>query len=134
MRIKSVCLLICGLFFALQVQSQNFTIQSTDVSAYPVIRSRVQLPPGTEARTSDFKVIEDRKEMAFTLKEAIDSAASKGKTIFILIEASGFTYGKALENFKKAVNESLSNVDAGDKINVAYFGKASRTGRALCSG
>ncbi|QHT67008.1 FHA domain-containing protein [Rhodocytophaga rosea] len=132
MRIKFICLLISSLFFALQVQSQNFIIQSTDVSAYPLIRSRIQLSPATEAKAGEFKVLEDRKELEFTLKEATDSAnTAKEKTLFILIEASGFTYGKALENFKKAVNESLSGVNAGDKVNVAYFGKASKTGRAL---
>lgn len=132
MRIKLVCLLISSLFFALQVQSQNFIIQSTDASAYPLIRSRIQLSPATEAKAGEFKVLEDRKELEFTLREATDSAsAAKEKTLFILIEASGFTYGKALENFKKAVNESLSGVNPGDKVNVAYFGKASKTGRAL---
>lgn len=132
MRINTICLLISSLFFALQVQSQNFIIQQTDVSAYPVIRSRIQLSPAGEAKASDFKVLEDRKELGFTLKEATDSTtAAKEKTLFILIEASGFTYGRALENFKKAVNESLSGVNPGDKINVAYFGKASKTGRAL---
>lgn len=132
MRIAPFCLLFGSLFFALQAQSQSFSIQSTDVSAYPVIRSRIQLPSGSEAKTSDFKVLEDRKELEFTLKQATDSLATgRGKSLFILIEASGFTYGKALDNFKKAVNESLSGVNSLDKINIAYFGKANKTGRTL---
>lgn len=127
--------LLYAIFFflfiiALQAQSQNVTIKNTDVSAYPIIRSAIQTSSGS-LKASDIKVFEDRKELMFDLKPAVDSSAGKNKAVLILIEASGFTHGRAVENFKIAVNDALSSLGPSDKVNVGYFGKANQRGKTL---
>jgi hypothetical protein len=126
------CFLL-SLFVVGQAQSQNFQIKSTDASAFPVIRSTVQVPQGTTPQASDFKVVEEGKELNFNFSEAADSAANTGtnKAIFIVMEASGFTYGTALNNFKQATIEALSGLRTGDRVNVAYFGKADKSNKTL---
>jgi hypothetical protein len=133
MRIILLFWLLLSLFVGFRAQSQGFTIKSTDASAFPVIRSTVQVPAGTSPKSSDFKVIEEGKELNFDFSQAPDSAADTGKNkaIFILMEASGFTYGTALNNFKQATIEALSGLRTGDKVNVAYFGKANKSNKAL---
>ncbi|MDO1446954.1 FHA domain-containing protein [Rhodocytophaga aerolata] len=120
-------------FVGFQAQSQSFTIKSTDASAFPVIRSTVQVPAGTSPKSSEFKVVEEGKELNFDFSQAPDSASDTGKNkaIFLLMEASGFTYGTALNNFKQATIEALSGLRTGDKVNVAYFGKANKSNKAL---
>lgn len=133
MQIKLLLFFALSLLLVLQAQSQNFNINNTDASTFPVIRSTVQVPAGVTAQASDFKVVEEGKEVNFTFNQAPDSSAGTGKNkaIFILMEASGFTYGTALNNFKTAVIESLSGLRTGDQVNVAYFGKADKSNKTL---
>jgi hypothetical protein len=130
MKQRLLCAIFFCLFIALHVQSQNISIKNTDVSAYPIIRSTIQTS-ASAIQASDIKVLEDRKELTFDLKQAVDSTAGKSKAVFILIEASGFTHGRAVENFKIAVNDALSRVGPSDKVNVGYFGKANQNGKTL---
>lgn len=101
MKIKLLCVCVLNLLFVLKAQSQAFNVKSTDASAYPLIRSRVQVPAGAVPKASDFRVVEEGKELNFDFTQAPDSAASTGKNkaVLLLIEASGFTYGTALNNF-----------------------------------
>jgi pSer/pThr/pTyr-binding forkhead associated (FHA) protein len=133
MKIKIFFSCLLNLLWVLEAQSQSFNIKSTDATAYPVIRSIVEVPAGTAAQASDFRVVEEGRELNFNLGQAPDSAAETGKNkaVFILMEASGFTYGTALNNFKTAVIESLSGLRSGDKVNVGYFGKADRSNKTL---
>jgi len=135
MKIKLLLFFYVSLHLIVKVQSQSFTIKSTDAANYPVIRSTVQMPAGATAQASDFRVVEEGKELNFTFNQAPDSATDTGKNkaIFILMEASGFTYGTALNNFKQATIEALSGLRTGDKVNVAYFGKADKSNKTLNS-
>jgi pSer/pThr/pTyr-binding forkhead associated (FHA) protein len=133
MKTKILFLCLLNMLLVLQAQSQTFSIKSTDATAYPVIRSIIQVPAGTSAQASDFKVVEEGRELNFNFKPAPDSSADTGKNkaVFLLMEASGFTYGTALNNFKTAVIEALSGLRSGDKVNVAYFGKANKSNKTL---
>jgi len=47
------------------------------------------------------------------------------------VEASGYTRGTAVEQFKQAVIDALSKIGENDKVNVCYFGKANSDGKTL---
>jgi hypothetical protein len=78
-------------------------------------------------------VVEEGNQLNFNFGQAPDSSADTGKNkaVFLLMEASGFTYGTAMNSFKTAVIESLSGLRTGDQVNVAYFGKANKSNKTL---
>jgi hypothetical protein len=122
------------LFLSYQAYSQKFTIKTTDATHYPVIRSIVELHDRTDRtppQPTDFTVTEDDKKVEFTLDKQANVIQAEDKAIFILVEASGYTYGKASEDIKQAVTEALTSIPSGTHINVGYFGRADQDGKSL---
>lgn len=127
---KQIFFVILLIIASYVVKSQDFSISNADAAAYPKIKANINYTGKGEAKQSDFKVYENNKEVTFTFNKDV-SKTSGEKAICFLIEASGFTYGGAAENFKKAVINALDKVDATTKINVCYFGKANADGKSL---
>jgi hypothetical protein len=112
--------------------AQKFSITNTDPANYPQIVVNVSLQDDAEeAIQADFKVLEEGKEVPFTFSKDAGETGGGAKAICFLIEASGFTYGTPIENFKKAITSAINILGDKDKINVCYFGKANSDGRSL---
>ncbi len=110
---------------------QTFSIINTDPSNYPQIVVNVDVQDKEDALQADFKVTEDGKDVPFTFSKDAGTQGGGGKAICFLIEASGYTYGAPIENFKKAIAAAIQACGENDKINVCYFGKANSDGRSL---
>jgi len=111
--------------------AQQFSITNTDPANYPQVVVNVNLDNTEEATQADFKVLENGKELPFTFSKDAGATGGGPKAICFLIEASGFTYGKPLENIKKAVASAIQACGENDVINVCYFSKANADGRSL---
>lgn len=109
--------------------AQNLSINNTDASEFPKIKINISINEKTEIQQSDFKVIENEKELIFTLNK--QTGENSSTAICFLIEASGNTYGTPSENFKKAISNILDGIGENNQVNICYFGKANSEGRSL---
>ena len=130
---KKLFSFLCALLLAsgFSAFAQQFSIINTDPSNYPQISVSVDVQDKEEAVQADFKVYEDGKEIPFVFSKDALSGGGGSKAVCFLIEASGYTYGAPLDNFKKAVTAAIQSCGESDKINVCYFGKANSDGRSL---
>jgi hypothetical protein len=110
---------------------QKFSIRNTEPADYPKIVVGIDIPDQPDAQQTDFKVLENGKEVQFSFSNDATGIGSGAKAICFLIEASGFTYGSPLENFKKAVAEAIGGINENDKVNICYFSKVNADGNAL---
>ncbi len=122
-------IMLLGMFT--YVSAQKITISNVDNTAYPKINVSVTLQDKGEAQQSDFKVYEKDKEEAFTFAKENNTSGGGGRNICFLIEASGYTHGAAIDQFKTAVISALGTITENDKVNVCYFGKANSDGKTL---
>lgn len=113
------------------VWAQQFSINNTDAANYPKVVVNVSVDGEKEAVQGDFKILEKGKEVPFTFSKDAGTTGGGPKAICFLIETSGFTYGKPLENIKKAVISAIQSAGEQDLINVCYFSKANADGRSL---
>jgi len=113
------------------VSAQKISITNVDNAAYPKINVSVSLTEKGEAQPGDFKLYEKDKEVQFMLAKDNNAAGPGGRNICFLVEASGYTRGTAVEQFKQAVIDALSKIGENDKVNVCYFGKANSDGKTL---
>lgn len=133
-RISWFSLLFSFVLSASQAQKlQTFNVVETDTSKFPLLNVVIQLNRNFTPLENDFKVLdEDKSELEFTLaKKGEEKVSTKGRVIFFLVDASNYTDGLPIENFKKAVIESLELLNEDDLINVGYFGKEKEDGQAL---
>lgn len=121
-----------GLFLlmTLGVAAQNLTVQSSDASEWPLIRVSVNVSVTDPVQADDFKVYEEQKEVPCTAA-AGQSTGEGPRAVCFLIEASGYTFGAPLEQFKKAVSSALQDLRPGDVVNICYFGKANTDGKTM---
>ena len=109
--------------------AQKLSITGVDNSQYPSITVTVALSEATTLQSQDLVLYENGKEVPITLNQL--AAGNTGSSICFLVEASGFTYGVAIDQFKKAVTDALNTMKDGNKFNVCYFGKANSDGKSL---
>ncbi len=128
---KKIFSLIVVLAMFGYVSAQKITIGNVDNTTFPKINVSVTLTEKGEAQQSDFKLIEKEKEVPFTFAKDNSTSGPSGRNICFLIEASGYTRGAAIDQFKKAVSEALGTITENDKVNVCYFGKANSDGKTL---
>jgi hypothetical protein len=110
---------------------QKISITNVDNAGYPKINVSLTITEKGEAQQSDFKVYEKDKEVPFMLAKDNSAGGPSGRNICFLIEASGFTYGAAINQFKQAVSDVLGKIGENDKVNVCYFGKVNSDGKSL---
>ncbi len=119
-----------------QAEDRSFMIvQPADTTDFPVLKVTLQMNSKIKPLESDFKIFDFDKNPIeqFTLRaSAGEKAPTTGNLIFFLIDASAYTEGIPLENFKKAVVESIEDfVTEGDLINVGFFNKLQEDSRVL---
>ncbi len=119
-----------------QVEDRSFTIvEPADTADFPVLKVILQMSTSIKPLETDFKVFDFDKTPIeqFTLRaSAGEESSTTGNLIFFLIDASAYTEGIPLENFKKAVIESIEEfVTEGDLINVGFFNKLQEDSRVL---
>ncbi len=113
------------------VSAQKLSITSVDNSTFPKINVNITLAEKGEAQATDFKVYEKDNEVPFTFAKDNSTGDAGGRNICFLIEASGYTRGAAIEQFKKAVTDAIGTITENDKVDVCYFGKANSDGKTL---
>lgn len=119
-----------------QAEDRSFTIvTSADTADFPVLKVTIQMNNKIQPLETDFKVFDfDSSPIEqITLRaSAGEDTPTTGNLIFFLIDASAYTEGIPLENFKKAVIESIEDfVTEGDLINVGFFNKQQEDSRVL---
>lgn len=67
---------------------QGFSVKSTDATDYPKIKATVQVDDVKTVNAADFKVLEERKPVAFTLDQPTDSAAKAGVYVLTFTTAN----------------------------------------------
>ncbi|GAB4400712.1 MAG: hypothetical protein OHK0053_22610 [Microscillaceae bacterium] len=98
----------------------------TDTTEFPTLRVTIQMNQPLQPIETDFRVLDESKDtLQFSLSPiGGEEEGAGGRVVFFLIDASGYTEGLPLENFKKAVNESIDElILENDVINVGYFNR-----------
>ncbi len=129
---KIILLLI--LFFSFQnIYAQSFTVVRTDTTTFPTLKVSIQMNIDKEVFETDFKILDgDKKNLPFTLSSQMDTTGiTGGRSIFFLVEATGFTAGRPVENFKKALLRVLDELNPTDKVNIGFFTGKSQDGVSL---
>lgn len=117
---------VFSLFFATILQAQNIQIES---SAFPEII--VKITSGKALKQSDVKILQSGKDVNFTWKEPEKKSSASAKSVYFLIETSGFTNNLVINNFKKGVNNFILNAPEGVLLNASSFWKANAESKIL---
>lgn len=118
---KNIFFILALLIFNF-AKAQDIQILTVDSSLYPAIKLKIVYKGKSSFNSEQLILKQNEKNLAFAIHEsAPGSAPEKGRAVFLLIEASGNTTGKALANFKEGLIESFDNLDAKDLLNVGWF-------------
>jgi len=126
---KSKFALLLLMMICVSSMAQPLRINSIDDSAFPDIQVFVDFGD-EQPQEQDVKIIEGEASLPVSLSPYTDGGQS-GKALFILIENSGFTYGKALNEIKASVKGILSVLGPGVLVNIGYYGTQIENSKAL---
>jgi hypothetical protein len=138
---KKIYVLLWGLLVSLQIlQAQDeekkelFKILKveTDTTTYPQIKVTIQLNNNIQPLKTDFRIEGENGEKGIEIltfeKKGDDSVPLSSRLVYFLIDASNYTDGIPIQNFKTAIKESLPLLsDNNDFINVGFFGNGELT-------
>ncbi|TAE17614.1 MAG: FHA domain-containing protein [Bacteroidetes bacterium] len=105
---------------------ESFRITEVHANKDSVIAVSVELLNKVEPMREDFKLFGedgnpiDIQQLAKAGSE--DDSKTATRLVYFLIDASNYTDGTALKNFKSAVKTALGALGEGDLANVGYFG------------
>ncbi len=129
---KFILLFFACFALATTATAQNsFTINQTDTSAFPELKATVLVKAGEKPQKADFKVIEQDTPLEFTMNLVEEKEGNKQIAIFFLIENTGNTKGKALNDIKTGLSEALLTFNGSQMLNLGTFGRAQSNGNAF---
>lgn len=115
--------------------AQSVSVLSTDTSNFPTLATEIQLEGGEKAIESDFQILdEDGTDIPFQLDDLSSSGmGTQGRMVLFLIDASSYTSGPPLQNFKQSILEFLKGglIQEGDVYNVGYYNNKKDDGSAF---
>lgn len=120
--------ILLALFFigqSFSVNAQDLKVVEIDSSEYPRVKLSLSYS-GTDAfNAGKLQLSENGKQLQCNITDQSKEGKNKpARNILFLIEASGITYGKALNEIKEGLTESFDNLTHTDLINAAAFGGA----------
>jgi hypothetical protein len=123
LRTALVFTLTCLMLNVGNVGAQDLMITSIDSSAFPEVKFQIVYKGKKKFDKSELSLTQDGRPLTFTINEsAPGSAPEKGRAIFLLIEASGNTFGKPLIEMREGVISAMDNLEPEDLFNAATFG------------
>ncbi len=132
------CVLFLGLQHTAWAQTEEHSIVVVghpDTSSFPTLKVTIQMSNNDQPLEADFKLFDDDRTVIETFRleaKAGEEAPTSGNLIFFLIDASSYPENIPLENFKRAVIESIDDfVTEADLINVGFFNKPKGDTRVL---
>ncbi|WP_051296342.1 FHA domain-containing protein [Eisenibacter elegans] len=134
-RIPALFVLLFWLSLGLQPYSlwaQSLTVLKVDTTNFPTLKVMVQIQDEIPPIETDLRVLdEEQNDLTFSFTAQNDSIHRADRNIFFLIEASSFTQGRAVDNFRKALVRVLDEMESKDRVNIGFFGATGNRGRAL---
>ncbi|MDW8295725.1 MAG: FHA domain-containing protein [Raineya sp.] len=122
---KFVCIfLFLGVFVSLKAQNV-----SVDNSAFPSVA--VSITSEKPLKEADVKILQAGKEIPFQWKNPEKTASKGAKSVYFLVETSGFTAAGVVNNCKKGVSDFIKNAPEGTLFNVSSFWKANAESKIL---
>jgi hypothetical protein len=116
-------LLTVTLLFSVYAKGQELNVLSIDSSAFPQFKIQLVYKGKKKLDPSDIKLSQGAKPLQFQINETKAPADTVvGKTIFLLVECSGRTHGRVINEIKEALNAMLPNLGPKDRVNIARFG------------
>ncbi len=110
------------------LNAQNVNI-SVDNAAFPNIS--IKISSEKALKEADVKILQAGKEIPFQWKAPEKTASAGVKSVYFLIETSGFTANVVVNNCKKGVNDFIKNAPEGTFFNVSSFWKANADSKIL---
>lgn len=117
-------LLIVGAFTRLNAQNV-----SVDNRTFPNISIKVSSEKAI--KQEDVKILQAGKEIPFQWKAPEKNTSTGAKSIYFLIETSGFTANVVVNNCKKGVSDFIKNAPEGTFFNASSFWKADADSKTL---
>jgi hypothetical protein len=108
-----------------QTSKESFRIVNVSVDTTKIVTVLVELTGNIQPTQDDFAVTDDigNKVDIFNFeKQGEETGTLSTRLVYFLIDASNYTDGMPLKNFKSAVKETLGLLTANDLVNVGYFG------------
>lgn len=100
--------------------AQPVRVRSVDAVAFPEIKLLVDFG-NAQPQEQDVKILEGNVSLPVSLKPLRDSE-NGGNTLFILVENSGFTFGKTFNEMKASLSEIIPALSPGTLVNIGYYG------------
>lgn len=120
---RLLAFLVCIFLISKSFHAQELKIIQTDTSQFPLIKLLISFKGNQKLSKEEIKLLQDNKPLDFTLEAANPNAKSNsGRAIYVIVESSGNTYGKAITDIKTGVISALDNLKKTDIVNVGYFG------------
>jgi hypothetical protein len=122
---KCIFILLATLAFA-RLNAQNISV---DNGAFPNIG--ISIKSEKPLNQVDVKILQAGKEIPFQWKEPEKNTSTGAKSVYFLIETSGFTANVVVNNCKKGVSDFIKNAPEGTFFNVSSFWKADADSKIL---
>lgn len=136
---KKIFVLIGTLVLSLSIlQAQDtdekkelFKIIGVDTASFPQLKVTIKLNNNIQPLKTDFRIEGENGEKDIEIltfeKKGDDSVPLSSRLVYFLIDASNYTDGIPIQNFKTSVKESLPLLTDNDFINVGVFGNGDLT-------
>lgn len=109
--------------------AQPVRVRSVDAVTFPEIKLLVDFG-NAQPQEQDVKILEGNVSLPVSLKPLRDSE-NGGNALFILVENSGFTFGKTFNEMKASLSEIIPALSPGTLVNIGYYGPQVQNGKAL---
>ena len=131
---KKICIVFCLLLSFSQVWAQKFKITEIETDTFPRIKVIIEWLGSELPLESEFEIVDEYgtslKPQLYALNTSNDSYSGRRSILFV-IDASAYTDGFPIGNFKRGVQESFDLLSNRDMINVAYVSKTSDPDRIV---
>jgi len=104
------------------LHAQDLVVQSIDSLSWPKIKVSLAYKGKNKFTKELIKLSVNNDLIDFTLRDgSIDNQKLSNKSIYILIEASGNTFGKSIADIRSGVRSFIDKLDDNDVMNIGYF-------------
>jgi hypothetical protein len=108
--------------FSIFIYAQNLTIQSVDSLQWPKLKVNLSYKGKAKFTKELIKISKNDQLVEFILREASsDNQKVANRSIYIILEASGNTFGKSIADIRSGVRAFIEQLDDNDMMNVGYF-------------
>ncbi len=120
-------IVLCSKGIFAQKNKTEWRILKTDTSGFPLLTTTIELTGRVQPIKGDFSLQDEsgkKIEMRSFEKKGKEKEgeATQTRLIYLLVDASPYTDGIPLKNFKSASVDALGQLTSDDLLNVGYFG------------